>query len=388
MSFENPTPVKIGMTGVFSGTTYRVLGRSVMGVVEDGETYYWDEFNLKSDSRQSATLVHELTERGSEWRWFSMFDPQFPITAADAATKRVGDPINLDGTHARITLRDSSRVYFIEGEGPEGEDVGDVAEYFNAESDGAMVVVSWTGEEVECYHGMTISSLVVGRAFNLPSASLRDSSSAATNSPTSSFPTVMVFSVLGAVILLALVFSGFRSRSAAPLKRFAAPSTALKVGGSGKIDGKNYTITSDALVELNEVGVVFQRHEFHLRDEDGNGALLIYGWKPGDKDWCLLTLRDPSEPMTPQQAAAVQSGQTVPFADARVPVDALFRFVALKVNTADILQNATGKVCYGFSGGTGMTLMLARWDEESVNFYEGRALNGDPTSAFSTPLEK
>jgi hypothetical protein len=386
MSFNNPTPVKIGMTGIFSGTTYRVLGRVVMGAVVDGTTYYWDEFNLNSDSGQTATLVHEITERGAEWRWFSMFEPQFPITAADAATKRVGDPINLDGTQARITLRDCSRVYFIEGEAPEGVEVGDVAEYFNAESDGAMVVVSWTGEEVECFHGMTISSVVVARAFNLPLASLTEFSLAGTSTPTSAFPTAIVFSVLGALIILAFVFSGFRSR-AVPIKRFAAPSAELKVGSSGKIDGKDYTITSDALVEINEVGVVFQRHEFHLRDQDGNGALLIRGWKPGDKDWCLLTLRDASTPMTPQKGATVQFGQSLSFAGASVPVDALFRSTTLKVNTSDILQS-TGEVFYGFSGGTGVTLMLARWTEDSINFYEGRQLNGDPASAFAPPLEK
>lgn len=388
MSFNNPTPVKVGMTGVFSGTTYRVLGRVVMGVIDDGETYYWNEFNLKSDSGQIATLVYELTEHGGEWRWFTMFDPQFPITAADAASKRVGDPINLDGSHLRITLRDNSRIYFIEGEAPEGEEVGDVAEYFNAEADGAMVVVSWTGDEVECYHGLTISSLVVGRAFNLPSASLRDLSFAGRNSPRSAFPTAAVFSVLGAVILLALVFSAFRSHPAAAIQRFVAPPVALKVGSSGKIDDRSYVITSDTLVELDELGVVFQRHELHLRDQDGNGALLIRGWKPGDQDWCLLTLQDPSEPMTPQQAAAIQCGKLIPCAGTTVPVDALFRFTTLKVNTADPLQNAAGKVFYGFSGGAGVTRMLARWDEENVNFYAGRPLNGDPTSLFSAPLEK
>ena len=388
MSYNNPTPVKVGMTGVFSGTIYRVLGRVVMGVVDDGETYYWNEFNLKSDAGQIATLVYELTDRGGEWRWFSMFEPQFPITAADATSKRVGDPINLDGSHLRITLRDHSRIYFIEGEAPEGEEVGDVAEYFNAEADGAMVVVSWTGDEVECYHGMTISSLAVGRAFNLPSASLRDLSSASTDSQPSPFPTVMIFSVLGTLILLALVFSVFRSRPAAPLRRFAAPSVTLKVGSSGKLDDRNYVITSDTLVELDEFGAVFQRHELHLRDQDGNGALLIRGWKPGDKDWCLLTLQDPSEPMTPQLAAAVQCGKNIPCAGTSVPVDALFRFTALKVNTDDPLQNTTGKVFYGFSGGTGVTRMLARWDEDSVNFYAGRPLNGDPTSVFTAPLEK
>ena len=396
MSFENPTAINIGTTGKFSGITYRVLGRSVMGVVDDGTTYYWNEFNLQSDSGEATTLVYEVTDNGPEWRLFTMFDPQFPITTADAAAKRVGDPLNLDGTDVRVTLLDSSRVYHIEGQGPEGEDVGDRAQYFNAEAGRTMIVVSWTGDEVECYHGVTISASTVAKAFNLPLATLSRASlskfelSGVTPPDRSSLSMVAVAGgVLFVLFLIAAAPTRLLSRShPAATSRIVAPEAHLPVGGSGKIDGFNYTIVSDALVELNEVGMVFQRHEFHLRDQDGNGALLIRGWKPGDNNWCLLTLRDPSTPMTSPQAASVQYGQKIAFSDVSVPVDTLFRFTTLKVNTADVLQNATGKVFYGFSGGIGVTHMLARWDEDSINFYEGHSLSADPTSAFSAPLEK
>ena len=235
-----------------------------------------------------------------------------------------------------------------------------------------------------------------GRAFNHPDGHLVSNLSVQFTLSGTAPPVRSSFSILataGAVLFVLFLIAAaptrllLRSRSVATA-RIAAPDAHLRVGSTGKIDGKNYTIVSDALVEMNEVGVIFQRHEFHLRDEDGNGALLIRGWKPGDKDWCLLTLRDPSTLMTPQQAAAVQCGQVVPFPDTSVAVDALYRFVTLKVDTADILQSATGMVFYGCSGGTGVTVMLARWNEDGVNFYEGRQLNGDPTPAFTAPLEK
>ena len=394
MSFENPTAIKIGMTGTFSGVAYRVLGRSVMGVVDDGTTYYWNEFNLQSENGAATTLVYEVTDNGPAWRLFTMFEPQFPITSADAATKRVGDPLNLDGTDVRVTLLDSSRVYHIEGQAPEGEDVGDRAQYFNAEAGDTMIVVSWTGDEVECYRGVTISASTVAKAFDLPLISLRSLSNfslsgAAPLARSSLSIPVAAGIILSLIFLLAIVstISLLRTRTAT-IARMAAPDAHLLLGSAGKIDGKNYTVVSDALVELNEVGVVFQRHEFHLHDEDGNGALLLRGWKPGDKDWCLLILRDPSAPMTSQQAASIQYGQNVAFSDVSVPVDALFRFTTLKVTTVDVLQNETGKVYYGFSGGTGVTLMLARWDENSTNFYEGHSLTADPTSSFTPPLEK
>ncbi len=64
MSFANPTPIRIGMTGTFCGNRYRVAGRVVMGMEEDGETYYWNEFNLVNTEGESATLVYEEGEHG------------------------------------------------------------------------------------------------------------------------------------------------------------------------------------------------------------------------------------------------------------------------------------------------------------------------------------
>jgi len=362
--------------------------------VDDGTTYYWNEFNLQSDNGHATTLVYEVTDNGPEWRLFTMFDPQFPITAADAATKRVGDPLNLDGTDVRVMLLDNSRVYHIEGQAPEGEDVGDRAQYFNAEAGSTMIVVSWTGDEVECYHGVTISASTVAKAFDVPLATLSRANlsnfvlSGSPSSSSSSFWMILPIGILVVVFLIAIFPISLRPRTTRAVTRVAALDAHLPVGATGKIDGKNYTIVSDALVELNEVGVVFQRHEFHLRDEDGNGALLIRGWKPGNKNWCLLTLHDPSTPMTSQQAAAVQIGQKLNFSDVSVPADTLLRFTTLNVNSANVLQNTTGKVFYGFSGETGITLMLARWDEDTINFYEGHSLTADPASSFTAPLEK
>src|SRR6185436_665896 len=167
MSFTNPTPLRLGMTGAFDGRKYRVAGRVVMGMEEGGETYYWNEFNLISEDGESATLVFEENERGGEWRLFTLFEPEFAMTAEDAATRRVGDQLNLDGHDLRVTLVDETRVHHIEGEAPEGVEVGDVAHYFNAEGSNQMIVVSWTGDEVEYYRGVTVSADRIKSVFHL-----------------------------------------------------------------------------------------------------------------------------------------------------------------------------------------------------------------------------
>src|SRR5262249_22728950 len=128
---------------------------------------YWTEFNLVDASLKSATLVYEETVRGVEWRIFTMFDPVTPMTAAEAATKTLGDVVNLDGVDMPVTYVSDSHIYHVEGTAPEGEQVGSEANYFNLEQGSRMEVVSWTGEEVEFYHGATVSRSLVAAAFNL-----------------------------------------------------------------------------------------------------------------------------------------------------------------------------------------------------------------------------
>lgn len=393
MSVNNPTALRIGMTGTFSGASYQVVGRSVLGETEDGTTYYWNEFNLRSDRGEFVTLVYEVNENGvGEWRWFMMFDPPSPMTAAEAATKRLGDAINLDGNELRVTLREHSRVYHVEGEPPEGEGEGTEADYFNAEAGNTMDVVSWTGDEVEFYHGKTITAIMVGHAFNLAPSNLSEFTPPRGASYShSSFPAGAILGLIGFIafmLFLVPIISSSSSHRPPAVVHVAAPSAALAVGSSGNLEGKSYTIVSDALVEVRETGTIFQRHEFHLRDQDGNGALLIHGWKPGANDWYLFTLLEPSEPMTPQEAAGVQLGKSLMIGNTTTVANELFSFTTLNVKTSDILQSKTGEVFYGFSGQTGPLVCLARWNDSVITFYSGSALHEDPVASFHQALEK
>ena len=158
MSFANPTKIRIGMAAAFFGRSYRVIGRSVLGVQERGRTYYWNEFNLETSGGSYATLVFEETGLGGQWRFFEMFDPKIPMTSKAAEEKCVGDAVNLDGSTVLVTRVDRSRVYAVEGKVPEGVVVGQFANYFNAGAGDKMIVVSWTGGEMEFYSGRTIPS--------------------------------------------------------------------------------------------------------------------------------------------------------------------------------------------------------------------------------------
>jgi hypothetical protein len=384
MSFPNPTPVKIGMSGTFDGTRYQVVGRVVMGVIEDGQSYYWSEFNLETDSGASAILVYERTERGSEWRFFAMFEPQYPITAEDAATKRVGDRLNLDGTDVRVTLIEQSRVYFIEGRAPEGVEVGDVANYFNAEGGGNMDVVSWTGEDVECYHGINLPWSAVAGAFNirLPDFSSQLATSEA-DSGSSRLHTGALVAVIALIVVIAACLCLLPHGRRPAIVRTSAPAPPLRVGNAGKLKGTQFRIQSHAVAEVALVGQKFERHEYTLADENGDPALLVCGLRPGGREWILYTPRHPAEPMTPQQAGAVRWGQTVTVDGLSAKVSDLFQTTLRRVEGPEADASRQGEVLYGFAGKGDYYQLLARWNASRIEFFSGYALpEKEVTAAF------
>lgn len=387
MSYNNPTPIRIGMTGNLSGKQYRVVGRVVLGEEENGETYYWNEFNLESEGGDEATLVYEETETAGEWRLFHLFEPACPMTAADAATKREGDPLDLEGMHMFVRLVSKSRVYHIEGKAPEGIEVGEEAHYFNAVTGNNMIVVSWTGEEVEFYKGLDLSRTTVSSAFNVrivdfsrlfpaPGGRRRVSG--------------LIAGLVGALVVAILAVVGFRSftssRRPPAVVRTGAPTSPLAVGQTGKLGGTQFQIQSHLLVEMAVVGRKFDRHEYLLSNDDGTKALLVLGSKPGADDWWLFQPLQPSSPLSPQQAAAVRWGQTVKVDGLAAKVSELFQSTLRQVESPEASNLNTGDVFFGFTGGTPDASLLVRWNATYVNFFQGRALQEkDVLAAFGQP---
>lgn len=388
MSFANPTPLRVGMTGTLSATRYRVAGRVVVGMEDAGETYYWNEFNLVDDAGDSVTLVYEETEGGGEWKLFTWFEPDNPLSVQEAAAQRVGDQVNLDGTPLRVTLVDESRVYHIEGEAPEGVEVGDVAHYFNAEAGQKMQVASWTGDEVEFYRGVDLPRGAVAAAFGLQSE-LPVSSflSAGAAGSTVALPEI-VPKLAGAFLLLVIALVSYssckRTRPHPAVVKTSAPAALLSVGSTGTVGGKYYRLLGHTVAEIAQVGSLYDRHEYHLAGDDGSRVLLIQGWKPGSTDWALFTPLQPLDPLTPQQAAALRAGDKVNLEGYVAPVGELFQSVIRQADGSELPDLKTGAVFFGFRGKSADTLLLARWNDRGIAFYKGKPLPArDVTAAFA-----
>ena len=119
MSTSNPTSLKVGASGTLEGHLCTVTGRLVMSMEVDGETYYWNEYQLRDDTGATAILVYEEEETGPAWKLFLPIELQRPFTALEAAAKKLGDLVMFDDVRAKVTLVDQSRVHYIEGEAPE-----------------------------------------------------------------------------------------------------------------------------------------------------------------------------------------------------------------------------------------------------------------------------
>jgi hypothetical protein len=376
MSLANPTPIRLGMAGEFFGKNYRVVGRVVMSMVERGTVYYWQEFNLLGPEAQSAILVYEPADHGGDWRLFAPFDPSDPLSAERAASQRVGNRVAVDGEEFRVTLVARSRVCLVEGQGTEGEDVGHVADYFNAQQGNTLLVVSWTGNEVEFFRGQNLSAPLVRKALNveIPLPRLfRQPLSARVGSR--GVPLWSVAVGAGLIGLLLILFfsqaagSGSRPRAVTVV---AAPTSALRVGASGFLNGQSYRLQAHSLVETAEPGLRSLQHEYELVDDAGNVALLVHGWNPGANDWVLFSPREPPTSLSPPQAAAKRAGEVVSLSGYSAPVRRLFSTTVRRTETVEATNTNPGITCYGFSGQTGAVALLVRWREDSIGYYAGR----------------
>jgi Domain of unknown function (DUF4178) len=395
MSNKNPTPIRVGTYGAFNGVRYLVAGRLVMGMELDGERYFWNEFNLVSDGGETATLVHEEGDDGVEWKMFVLFEPEFPLSASEAEAKRVGDRINLEGTDVRISLVDESRVYHIEGTAPEGVELGDVAKYFNAQSGKDMIVVSWTGDEVEYYRGKNISPGLVASAFNIqvtefdryPPSSIRGFLSSGSSDYGGQGLSMGTLKIVMAILVFAGIFVGVKTcgspRTPKPLTKISAPAQPLKIGSPGKLGDKSWRVQGHAVVEIARTGRLHERHEYSLAAEDGSLALLICGLEMNDKSWLLLFPVDPILPPTPTQAAELRIGQTNNIDGLEMQITDVFQSIARPAEPSGFPDLDNSDVRFGLIGQASYSTMLIRWNATNIMFYRGKQIAAtDVAAAF------
>lgn len=388
MRHENPTPLQVGAQGAFEGWRVKVAGRVVLGVEIDGETYYWNEFNLVGESGSSGTLVYEDGEQGPEWKLFRLFQPLRAMSAREAAAKRVGDTVNLDGSPTRITLVDQSQVYHIEGTAPAGTKVGDVDGYFNADTGSRMLVATWSGDDIEFYEGHDVPPELVAQAFGLPATGRTLArASQGTAAPANSqrwinlVVLLLVFPIATAIALTMCQASPRTSRSrtaTSPAVRKVSPAPTLRIetGAKGTLAGRNYTVAGRAIVDVARVGQRHGQNEYQLVSEGGETALLVNALAANAHEWhLLLPLSDLPGlgQLSPHDAATRRKNDVLPLPGRAFRVTDLLQ--ARTVSRESVATpSAWPSLQYGFVAREADEWLLARWTEQGIQFHHGRTM--------------
>ncbi len=368
---KNPSPLlPIGQIGQLAGQTYTVAGRIEMAMEDAGVTYGWSEFHLVAPDGSWATLVQEEGERGVEWRLFRLITPTTPMSASEASTKQVGNHVDLTGESLRVTLVGQSRVVRIEGQAPEGIEEGDVAQYFNAESGNQMLVVSWTGQEVDVYRGIQLPTHAVYRAFGLQPPPIPVTAVTASTPTRSGARKILITIVL---VLTGLgVVNGRRwgcARTPGPRSdpNLLAPSIQLKPGSTGAHDGATYRVVGREQVEIKRVGSAEIRQEYQLRDE--SGAVILLQQLPASLGgrWYWLKPATFSPGLRPTDAATNRLGDVMTIDGESVRVTELFMS---SVQATDGTNSATtGTRWYGFEARGAARRIWVRWNEATLSAH-------------------
>lgn len=161
--FPNPTPLRLGMKAHIRGTEYELTGRVVMGMMEEGVTYYWNEFELIS--ADGDCLFLECDE--GQWKLMETFVPTYPIGPDEAARLRPGARLVLNGGTVTVTEISRATVHFVQGELTYAATVGDQVTYLDAGYGNGFYTVEWSEEEIEFYRGRMLSDREVLTFFGL-----------------------------------------------------------------------------------------------------------------------------------------------------------------------------------------------------------------------------
>jgi hypothetical protein len=372
----NLTGLRVGMAGTLGGIPYRVTGRVVLGEEEHGKIYFWQEFNLRDDGGRSATLVFEEGANGPEWKLFLLFDPVQPLTATEAATKRVGDLVNVENRPVEVTFVGQSKVYHIDGRAPEGEEVGDVANYLNADEGPQMLVLSWTGNEIEFYRGMDVPREDVQRAFSLPNVMPMPSSGAFYESSQDATPASsgLIGKIAMAIIIAVIGFVTYwnwqTNRLTSAPRKIITRTQPLTIGAAGSLVGTRYKVQGEAIVDIHRPGSYHNWDEYYLQDAADEPAALIGGLNVGTNEWFLFRPVSAEGLPSPRQAAALRVGDTVNLAGKTLRVlDLLLCRVVIREGQVPTVYE------FGFLASSGNDRCLARWSEDGIQYYRGHRVD-------------
>ncbi|MBI2512363.1 MAG: DUF4178 domain-containing protein [Opitutae bacterium] len=166
--------------------------------------------------------------------------------------------------------------------------------------------------------------------------------------------------------------------------------TALRVGMSGLLRGRRYTVRGWVVFSVVVDGETYYWTEFNVADERGVAATLVFEETEDGPTWKWFTLLEPRRPLTIAEAAAKRAGDTVEFEGRQIPITLVSESHAVEIEGEAPGGVLRGEVARYFNADAGeQRLFVATWLGEKIEFYIGQTIGRKLVeSAFGLPPTK
>ena len=145
-------------------------------------------------------------------------------------------------------------------------------------------------------------------------------------------------------------------------------------------------ITGHAVVEMDEVGLIYERHEYQLTDDLEQSARLVCGQKSADKHWTLFATLAPMLPPRAQECAAKKIGDLITVDGGSGTVRHIFSSFVRETGGATSDALLVGQTYFGLQAQSENTSQLIHWNNDVIYFNRGtEVLAQEAKTAFSNP---
>lgn len=386
MNTENPTPLRLGLSGRLSGQEYRIVGRAAMSTEFGGQTYGWNEFLLQAPSGERATLVCEDQEDGPQWKLFVSLAESSSISQESVTALKVGDSLVLEGRSTRVTFTGSSVVAFAEGELPEGMAAGVVDQFLNTESGTVLYVICWRPGRLEVFRGMNLPTHAVESAFRVTLPTTKpawkdtdwntdaaDEVEDQRGSRWLSFGVIIFIGVIF-VFLLGTAISTRTRGVSRPVREDPAPKMELALGGNVLSKSVSGRVRGHSQVRVAKVGALYQRHDYWLSTADSDSVWIVQGGGGNTDGWQQLSEIPTPSSLRPVRAAELHIGEVYPIGGKPFTITSLFRLTFRNVEGTPPEWVKADESWLGLEGLSGQDRCVILWKQDEIRSFAGKKI--------------
>jgi len=151
--------------------------------------------------------------------------------------------------------------------------------------------------------------------------------------------------------------------------------TALRVGMSGQLRGRRYTVRGWVVYSVEIDGEKYYWTEFNVADANGLGATLVFEETEDGPTWKWFTLLQPKRPLTIAEAEAKKVGDTVDYEGRQIPITLVDESSAEEIEGEPPGNVAWHEIARYFNAEAGQErLFVATWVNGKIEFYIGQTI--------------